>query len=281
MRVLVAGAAGMLGPRRGRRRPAPRPRRLRARPGEELDITDPASIERRDRRVRPEAVINCAAWSDVDGAEDDERGATRDQRHRGGAPRRRRGADRRQRPLPLQRLRLRRRPAARPTSRTTCPDPIDAYGRSKLGGEVSVAAANPQHFIVRTSWLFGLGGEQLRRDDAADRRRAAGGAGRQRPARLPDLLRRPRRGDGPADRDRRATASTTWSAPGPAPGSTSPSGDLRPGPHGDPGDGGDHGDDGPQGETPRLLGARALAARTRSSCRRGSMRCAVTSTTGS
>ena len=38
------------------------------------------------------------------------------------------------------------------------PDPINAYGRSKLGGEVSVAAANPKHFIVRTSWLFGLGG---------------------------------------------------------------------------------------------------------------------------
>lgn len=38
------------------------------------------------------------------------------------------------------------------------PDPINAYGRSKLGGEVSVAAANPKHFIVRTSWLYGLGG---------------------------------------------------------------------------------------------------------------------------
>ena len=38
------------------------------------------------------------------------------------------------------------------------PEPINAYGRSKLGGEVSVAAANPKHFIVRTSWLYGLGG---------------------------------------------------------------------------------------------------------------------------
>jgi benzoate/toluate 1,2-dioxygenase beta subunit len=41
------------------------------------------------------------------------------------------------------------------------PNPISAYGRSKLGGEVSVAAANPKHFIVRSSWLFGVGGKNF------------------------------------------------------------------------------------------------------------------------
>ena len=41
------------------------------------------------------------------------------------------------------------------------PDPISAYGRSKLGGEVSVAAANAEHFIVRSSWLYGLGGKNF------------------------------------------------------------------------------------------------------------------------
>ena len=35
---------------------------------------------------------------------------------------------------------------------------ISAYGRSKQAGETSVAAANPRHFIVRASWLFGVGG---------------------------------------------------------------------------------------------------------------------------
>ena len=71
--------------------------------------------------------------------------------------------------LPLERLRLRRRQAAARTSSPTCPAPISAYGRSKQAGETSVAIANPRHFIVRSSWLFGTGGAQLRRDDAADR----------------------------------------------------------------------------------------------------------------
>ena len=76
------------------------------------------------------------------------------------------------------------------------PDPIGAYGRSKLGGEVSVAAANPRHFIVRSSWLYGLGGKNFVETMLRIGAEQDGGARRQRPARLPDQLRRPRRGDG-------------------------------------------------------------------------------------
>jgi dTDP-4-dehydrorhamnose reductase len=41
------------------------------------------------------------------------------------------------------------------------PHPLSAYGRSKLAGETSVAVANTQHLIVRTSWLFGVGGKNF------------------------------------------------------------------------------------------------------------------------
>ena len=114
-----------------------------------------------------------------------------------------------QRPLPLQRLRLRRRPRARRTSSPTCRRAISAYGRSKQAGETSVATANPRHFIVRSSWLFGTRRPELRRDDAAGRRRAAGGDRRLRPGRLPDLHAAPRRGAGAARSRATSSASTT------------------------------------------------------------------------
>jgi dTDP-4-dehydrorhamnose reductase len=36
--------------------------------------------------------------------------------------------------------------------------PINAYGRSKLAGEVAVAGANPKHLILRTSWIYSAHG---------------------------------------------------------------------------------------------------------------------------
>lgn len=38
------------------------------------------------------------------------------------------------------------------------PAPLSAYGRSKLGGEQTIAAAGGRHLIFRTSWVYGLHG---------------------------------------------------------------------------------------------------------------------------
>ena len=156
MRIMVAGAAGMLGQdvvgaagRRGHD--------VAAMTRSDLDVTDPASIDRAIAEVRPESVIDCAAWSDVDGAEDDERGAMAI--NDTGAALLAAGAARVGASVLY--------PSSdyvfdgtkgSPYLEDDMPDPINAYGRSKLGGEVSVAAANPRHFIVRTSWLYGLAG---------------------------------------------------------------------------------------------------------------------------
>jgi dTDP-4-dehydrorhamnose reductase len=45
-----------------------------------------------------------------------------------------------------------------PYAETDEPNPINAYGRSKLAGEQAVTAANRRHLILRTAWLFGPGG---------------------------------------------------------------------------------------------------------------------------
>ncbi len=39
-------------------------------------------------------------------------------------------------------------------SSPTPPAPLNAYGRTKLAGERGVAAGNPRHLIVRTSWVY-------------------------------------------------------------------------------------------------------------------------------
>src|SRR5262245_6273876 len=40
-------------------------------------------------------------------------------------------------------------------------DPLNAYGRSKLAGEFNVRAANPRHVILRTSWLYSPHGKNF------------------------------------------------------------------------------------------------------------------------
>lgn len=126
----------------------------------DLDITDPRSIEDAIGGVEPDAVINCAAWSDVDGAEDDERGAmavndTGAAMLAGAAARA--GAS----VLYPSSDYVFDGQGRRPYLEEDIPAPIGAYGRSKLGGEVSVAAANARHFIVRSSWLYGHGGKNF------------------------------------------------------------------------------------------------------------------------
>jgi dTDP-4-dehydrorhamnose reductase len=40
-------------------------------------------------------------------------------------------------------------------------EPVNNYGQTKLDGERAVMAANPRHYILRTSWVFGVGKENF------------------------------------------------------------------------------------------------------------------------
>jgi dTDP-4-dehydrorhamnose reductase len=168
MRVLVTGAAGMLGtdvcadlaarghetikaarPQEGREGVLP------------LDITDTKATVALLRDVRPDAVINCAAWTDVDGAERNPDPAYKvnalgswNLAHAAGEV----GAwlltvstdfvfDGRKKA---------------PYTEFDATNPLGAYGASKEAGEVLIRETLPtRHVIARTAWLYGVYGKNF------------------------------------------------------------------------------------------------------------------------
>jgi dTDP-4-dehydrorhamnose reductase len=159
MKVLVTGAGGMLGSDFVRaaahwnHEVVPFTRA-------ELDVTDSGAVWRACVAERPDAVVNCAAYTDVDGAEDDPDAAMR---------------------VNAEGARYVALAAAEvgasvvypstdyvfdgdkgaPYVESDIPRPLSAYGRSKAAGEAETAAANPRYYIVRSSWLFGTAGRNF------------------------------------------------------------------------------------------------------------------------
>jgi dTDP-4-dehydrorhamnose reductase len=168
MRVLVTGALGML----GQALTADRPEGvelLRADvldelpPGvRRLDITDGAAVEALMATERPDAVINSAAYTAVDACEDHEELATAVNGTAPGLLARACAA----RGVPLLHVSTDYvfdgdRADGPAWVESDSMGPLSAYGRSKLAGEVAVRAATDAHWIVRTQWLYGLGGKNF------------------------------------------------------------------------------------------------------------------------
>ena len=156
-RVLIVGAGGMLG-RAWRQLLDARAVPFRAATRGEVDITDANSIAKAiDGR---HMVINCAAYTDVDGAEDDEQTATAVNGSGVGLLANRcrdtdsilvhystdyvfNGGD--SSPYPIDAPR----------------EPLGAYGRSKLAGEIAIEESGVEYLIVRTSWLYAPWGKNF------------------------------------------------------------------------------------------------------------------------
>jgi dTDP-4-dehydrorhamnose reductase len=159
MKILITGGAGMLG-----RDVALAAQAVNHEPvalgHDELDILDREAVERAVIESNPGAVINCAAWTDVDGAESHREEAIAAN-----------GTGAEIVAAAAASLNL---PVVYPSSdyvfdgsradgyvESDATNPISAYGQSKLAGEEQTATANPRHFIVRSSWLFGLNGRNF------------------------------------------------------------------------------------------------------------------------
>ena len=159
MRIAVTGAAGMLG------------REVVAAVGTaghaalrlaraDLDVTDADAVNRLLSAERPDAVINCAAYTNVDGAER-ERAAAFELNGRAPGVVAAAAAEVGAAVLHVSSDYVFDGRKGQPYVESDATTPLSAYGESKLAGEEATAAANARHFVVRSSWLFGLGGRNF------------------------------------------------------------------------------------------------------------------------
>jgi dTDP-4-dehydrorhamnose reductase len=126
----------------------------------ELDLADLAALKSTVLSLKPAFVINAAAYTNVDGAESDRDLAMRINRDAPAAIARELKAwqgtlihystdfvfDGRK---------------SSPYTEDDAPAPINVYGESKLAGEQEIAKTGCAHLILRTSWVYGAGGNNF------------------------------------------------------------------------------------------------------------------------
>lgn len=159
MKVLITGAAGMLGQDVATEADAVH-HEVVALGRDQLDITNADAVLDAMHKHMPAVVVNCAAYTNVDGAEDDRETAYAVNEH--GASNVAAGAaDIGARIVHISTDYIFDGTKGSPYVESDEPHALGVYGASKLAGEAAVARANPRHLIVRTSWLFGLGGKNF------------------------------------------------------------------------------------------------------------------------
>jgi len=158
MRILLTGPTGQIGSELLRTLPALE--EVIAVDRAQMDLTDPAGIRTAMRSIEPDLVINAAGYTDVDGAEGEEDlaheinatapGILAHEASRLGAAIIHYSTDY-----------VFNGQATNPYKPTDEPDPINAYGRTKLAGEKTVLDGACSALILRTSWVYSTGGSNF------------------------------------------------------------------------------------------------------------------------
>jgi dTDP-4-dehydrorhamnose reductase len=157
MRILITGAGGMLGSDVCRAASAAG-LEVVALDHAALDVADRGAVESAVAHERPGAVVNCAAWTDVDGAESSVEAAMAANRDGAGNVARAAVAHGAW-TVHISSDYVFDGSKSGPYVESDPVNALSAYGRSKLEGERAVAAAaTDAHTIVRSSWLFGTDG---------------------------------------------------------------------------------------------------------------------------
>ena len=157
-RALVLGAAGQLG--KACMDCAPEGVAAEGFSRATCDVTDDAALRRVMDDIDPHVVINAAAYTAVDAAEDDPESADAVNAN---APAML-GALCAQRGLRLVHIStdfIFDGRAPRPYAPGAEPSPLGVYGASKWRGEQAVLASGASHAVVRTSWVYGPGGRNF------------------------------------------------------------------------------------------------------------------------
>ncbi|HEY1064531.1 MAG TPA: dTDP-4-dehydrorhamnose reductase, partial [Pirellulales bacterium] len=122
-----------------------------------LDATDPQAVEATFRTLRPDVVVNAAAFTDVDGAESDPQGA-----HRGNVeiPKNLAGAAARYDAglIHFSTDYVFDGRGSRPYREDDPTGPLSVYGQTKLAGEQAILDSSAASIVLRCSWVYGLNG---------------------------------------------------------------------------------------------------------------------------
>ena len=119
----------------------------------ELDITDSQAIQHMVQAEGVQVIINCAAYTQVDKAEDDEAAADRLNHH---APAYLAAAAKDAGALLIHVSTdyVFGGQGNTPFGEQATPAPLGVYGRTKLAGEEAIRATGCRHIILRTAWLY-------------------------------------------------------------------------------------------------------------------------------
>ena len=153
MKVLVTGRDGQGGRSLSEQAPNWPELELVAAGRGDADLSWPGSLGRLIGATKPQVVINAAAYTAVDQAEDEPELAHRinaDAAGEAAAAAHEVGAS----IIQLSTDYVFDGESQGPYAEDAPTNPVNAYGRSKLAGEQQVRAANPDHLILRTAWVY-------------------------------------------------------------------------------------------------------------------------------
>ena len=128
-----------------------------------IDITDSKSVSRTIKKWKPDAVIHCAAWTNVDGAEAPENAAKVHAINADGT----KNIAKAVKAVDAKMIYISTDyvfdgQGERPWEPDDkCYAPLNVYGQSKLDGELAVSSILEKYFIVRIAWVFGLNGKNF------------------------------------------------------------------------------------------------------------------------